>query len=204
MDALHRGPSPAPRVAPAVRSLPPAPVPERIRLVPSSTAFLPRCRSRDLRLAVGPGPVVRLRYAGPRCHLPPLRLRAVAAAADGSILYDGPALAHEDLSGNYAVSGRAHGRLLTGCGPEPRRVTVSGAGLHATGTVRCDHGSSGPGRGSDPGHVRSRVARRPGGADEPGVRTLRPREEFPTPAFRVALPLLLAVGVALAVWLLRG
>jgi hypothetical protein len=31
---------------------------------------------------------------------------------------------------------------------------------------------------------------------------LRPRQEFPTPLFRVTLPLLLAAGVALGVWLL--
>jgi hypothetical protein len=39
--------------------------------------------------------------------------------------------------------------------------------------------------------------------DAAGVRVLRPREEFPTPAFRVALPLLLAAAAALATWLIR-
>jgi len=33
---------------------------------------------------------------------------------------------------------------------------------------------------------------------------IRPREEFPTPGFRVALPLLLAAGIALIVWLVVG
>jgi hypothetical protein len=30
---------------------------------------------------------------------------------------------------------------------------------------------------------------------------LRPRQEFPTPLFKVALPLLLAAAVALMIWL---
>jgi len=32
---------------------------------------------------------------------------------------------------------------------------------------------------------------------------LRPREEFPTPLFKVTLPLLLVAAVSLAVWLLH-
>jgi hypothetical protein len=142
-DALRRGAAPPPRTTAttAPRSLPPAAVPERVRLVPSDTAFLPRCPAGDLHLAVGPGPVVSLRFAGPRCHLPPLRLRAVARTAAGRVVYEGPALAHEDLSGNYAVAGTAQGSLLGGCGPQPLRVTVAGYGLRATGTVRCGSGS---------------------------------------------------------------
>jgi hypothetical protein len=31
---------------------------------------------------------------------------------------------------------------------------------------------------------------------------LRPREEFPTPLFRVTLPLLVAAAIGLVVWLL--
>jgi hypothetical protein len=30
---------------------------------------------------------------------------------------------------------------------------------------------------------------------------LRPRQEFPTPLFRVALPLLIAAAIALVLWL---
>jgi hypothetical protein len=37
------------------------------------------------------------------------------------------------LSGNYAVSGVAHARMLVPCGT----VTVSGSGLSASGTIRC-------------------------------------------------------------------
>jgi len=117
----------------AAKPLPPAPVPELVRLVPSTTAFLPNCPASDLRLAVGPGRTLTLRFAGRRCHVPPLRLQAVTRNAVGAVAYRGPALAHEDLSGNYAVSGVAHARLLAPCG----RVTVSGSGLSATGTIRC-------------------------------------------------------------------
>jgi hypothetical protein len=31
---------------------------------------------------------------------------------------------------------------------------------------------------------------------------IRPRQEFPTPLFKVTLPLLVAAGVALVVWLI--
>jgi hypothetical protein len=117
----------------SVKPLPPAPVPELVRLVPSTTAFLPRCPAADLHLALGPGPTLTLRFAGGRCHVPPLRLQAVTRDASGAVAYRGPALAHEDLSGNYAVSGVAHARLQAPCG----RVTVSGSGLTATGTIRC-------------------------------------------------------------------
>ena len=34
-------------------------------------------------------------------------------------------------------------------------------------------------------------------------KVLRPRHEFPTPLFRVTMPLLLAVGAALGIWLSR-
>jgi hypothetical protein len=33
---------------------------------------------------------------------------------------------------------------------------------------------------------------------------IRPREEFPTLGFRIALPLLLAAGISLIVWLVVG
>jgi hypothetical protein len=117
----------------AVKPLPPAPVPELVRLVPSTTAFLPKCPTRDLRLSIGPDGTLTLRFAGRRCHVPPLHLQAVTRNAAGAAEYRGPALAHEDLSGNYAVSGAAHASLLAPCG----RVTVSGSGLSATGTIRC-------------------------------------------------------------------
>ena len=134
-DALkHHSRSAAPPVTTAQEAAtPPAPVPERVRLVPSSTAFLPSCPAADLHLVVGPGPTLTLRFAGTRCHLPPLHLRAVVRSAAGAVAYRGPAMAHEYLSGNYAGEGVAHGRLLGPCGD----VTVSGSGLSASGTTRC-------------------------------------------------------------------
>jgi len=135
LDALRRHPqtaAPAP-AATAESALPPAPVPERVRLVPSTTSFLPRCPATDLHLALGPGPTLTLRFAGTRCHVPPLHLRAVVRDATGAVTYRGPAMAHEYLSGNYAGAGVAHARLLAPCGD----VTVSGSGLSAAGTVRC-------------------------------------------------------------------
>jgi hypothetical protein len=36
------------------------------------------------------------------------------------------------------------------------------------------------------------------------VKVIRPRGEFPTPGFRIVLPLLLAGGAALIVWLVVG
>lgn len=135
LDALkHRpqraAPPPATTAEPAP---PPAPVPAQVRLVPSTTAFLPRCPAADLHLALGPGPSLTLHFAGTRCHVPPLHLRAVVRDATGAVAYRGPALAHEDLSGNYAGEGVAHARLLAPCGD----VTVSGSGLSASGTIRC-------------------------------------------------------------------
>ena len=130
-DALrhrhHAAPTAAPSVAPSAR----APVPERVRLVPSTTAFLPRCAASAIRLTVGPGALLTLRYAGRPCHVPPLHLRAVVRASDGAVAYRGPALSYESLSGNYAGEGTAHGRLL-GC---PGAATVTGQGLSASG--RC-------------------------------------------------------------------
>jgi hypothetical protein len=143
-DALrHRiGSSHAAGPAPtrAAGSLPRAPVPERIRLVPSTTAFLPRCENAAIRLTVGPGPEVTLRYAGRPCHVPPLHLRLVVRTRDGQVAYAGPALAYEDLSGNYAGEGVAHGRLLGACEPGAATARVSGSGLSATGSVRCATG----------------------------------------------------------------
>ena len=108
-------------------------MPVRVRLVPSSTAFLPRCPAADLHLALGPGPTLTLHFAGTRCHVPPLHLRAVVRDATGAVAYRGPAMGHEYLSGNYAGEGVAHGRLLAPCG----EVTISGSGLSASGTIRC-------------------------------------------------------------------
>ena len=124
----------APPPAP-VAALRPASVPEDVRLVPSSTALLPHCPPSSLHLSVGTGGTLALGFAGSRCHVPPLRLRAVERDAAGTVVYDGPALAFEALSGNYAVRGRASGRLLGPCDREPLRVVVSGSGLRASG--RC-------------------------------------------------------------------
>jgi hypothetical protein len=132
-DALSRHHAPHTAAAPVDRPPAAAPVPEQVRLVPSSTAFLARCPAADLHLTVGPGRTLTLRFAGGRCHVPPLHLRAVVHGMAGALAYRGPALAHEDLSGNYAVSGVAHARLLAPCGD----VTVSGSGLSASGTIRC-------------------------------------------------------------------
>jgi hypothetical protein len=144
-DALVRGPAPHPAAAPTpatttiarAPALPEAPVPELVRLVPSSTAFLPRCPARDLQLTVGPRPRLTLRFTGTRCHVPPLHLQVELRRLDGTLVYFGPALAHEDLSGNYAGSGVAHGRLLGGCPAGPLLARVRGSGLVASGTVRC-------------------------------------------------------------------
>ena len=135
LDALKHGShTAAPRPATAAEPAPPpAAVPAQVRLVPSTTAFLPRCPAADLHLALGPGPTLTLEFAGTRCHVPPLHLRAVVRDATGSVSYRGPAMSHEDLSGNYAVEGVAHARLLAPCGD----VTVSGSGLSASGTIRC-------------------------------------------------------------------
>jgi hypothetical protein len=129
-DALrHRRHAP-PAAAPVVPSAP-APVPEQVRLVPSTTAFLPRCAASAIRLTVGPGALLTLRYAGRPCHVPPLHLQAVVRKPDGAVAYRGPALSYESLSGNYAGEGTAHGRLL-GC---PGAALVTGSGLSASG--RC-------------------------------------------------------------------
>jgi hypothetical protein len=130
------GPAPAR----AADSLPRAPVPERVRLVPSTTAFLPRCDNAAIRLMVGPGPEITLHYAGRPCHVPPLHLRSVVRTRAGEVAYAGPAMAYEDLSGNYAGEGAAHGRLLGACDPGAATATVSGSGLSATGSVRCAGG----------------------------------------------------------------
>ena len=135
LDALRRHPQPAaPPPATTAEPAPPfAPVPAQVRLVPSTTVFLPRCPAADLHLALGPGPTLTLHFVGSRCHVPPLHLRAVVRAATGAVAYRGPALAHEDLSGNYAGEGVAHARLLAPCGD----VTISGSGLSASGAIRC-------------------------------------------------------------------
>jgi hypothetical protein len=141
-DALVRGPrshtaAPAHPAASARAAAPEAPVPELVRLVPSSTAFLPRCPARDLRLTLGPGPALTLRFTGSRCHVPPLHLQAELRQVDGTLVYRGAALAHEDLSGNYAGSGVAHARLLGGCAHETLLVRVTGSGLAASGRIGC-------------------------------------------------------------------
>ena len=133
--ASHR--AAAPPATAAADALPRAPVPERVRLVPSTTAFLPRCANAAIRLTVGPGPYVTLRYAGRPCHVPPLHLHEVVRTGDGRVVYAGPALSYEDLSGNYAGEGTTRGRLLDACDPGAATATVSGSGLSATGSIRC-------------------------------------------------------------------
>ena len=143
-DALrhrHHARVTAPPAAATEAALPRAPVPELVRLVPSTTAFLPRCANSSIRLTVGPGPVVTLRYAGPPCHVPPLHLRAVVRTTDGRVAYAGPALAYEDLSGNYAGEGVSHGRLLGACRAGAATAAVNGSGLSAGGAIRCRTGS---------------------------------------------------------------
>ena len=100
---------------------------------PSSTAFLANCRAEELHLVVGPGKTLTLRFAGGRCHVPPLHLREVVRDAKGAVVYRGPALAIEALSGNYAISGSAKADLLGPCGS----TVVSGSGLRASGQTRC-------------------------------------------------------------------
>jgi hypothetical protein len=119
---------------------PPAPVPERVRLVPSTTAFMRNCSSRSLRLSVGPGPTISLAYDGGPCHVPPLRLRAVVRDAAGRLVYRGPALAYEDLSGNLAGRISKAAPLLSGCRSRTLRATVAGSGLFASGSIRCRGG----------------------------------------------------------------
>ena len=143
VDALrhrHHARATAPPAVTREAALPRAPVPERVRLVPSTTAFLPRCATSSIRLSVGPAPVVTLRYTGRPCHVPPLHLRAVVRTADGHVVYAGPALAYEDLSGNYAGEGAAHGPLLGACRAGAATAAVSGSGLSAAGSIRCRTG----------------------------------------------------------------
>lgn len=150
----HRGAAPRPPAPTTTRAVVPiprdadsemsdpgleieAPVPEHVRLVPSSTAFLQNCTARSLRLSLDPGPVLALRYDGPPCHVPPLHLLAVVRDAKGRLVYRGPALEREDLSGNVAGAHVARAPLAIGCRSLPLYATVSGYGLSADGPVRC-------------------------------------------------------------------
>ena len=114
-----------------------APVPRLVRLIPSSTAFLPQCPTRSLTLSIVRGPALQLRFVGSRCHVPPLHLHAAVRDANGRLVYTGPALAHEDLSGNFAGEAVVRAPLLVGCRSIPLYATVSGSGLSADGPVRC-------------------------------------------------------------------
>ena len=90
-----------------------------------------------MSLSLSPGPRLVLRYDGPPCHLPPLRLHAVIRSTGGAALYDGPAPVQEPLAGNYAHGSRAEARLVLppeACGG---RATITGGGLAAAGRVRC-------------------------------------------------------------------
>lgn len=111
---------------------PAATVPQLVRLVPSSTAFLANCPAQDIHLNIE-SRTLTLVFAGGRCHVPPLHLREVVRDAKEAVVYRGPALASEALSGNYAISGSAQAELLGPCGS----VVVSGSGLRATGQTRC-------------------------------------------------------------------
>jgi hypothetical protein len=73
--------------------------------------------------------------------VPPLHLRAIVRTPDGHTVYAGPALAYEDLSGNYAGEGESHGRLLGACRAGAATAVVSGSGLSASGAIRCRTGS---------------------------------------------------------------
>ena len=117
-----------------------APVPALVRLIPSDTAFLPNCPTRSLTLRLVSGPALRLHFVGSRCHVPPLHLRAEVRDAKGRLVYAGPALAHEDLSGNYAGEGITRAPLLVGCRSTPLFATITGSGLTADGPVRCGGG----------------------------------------------------------------
>jgi hypothetical protein len=139
-DALHHRRHAATVFPPAVRkSAGPvaAPVPARIRLVPSSTAFLRRCAPRRTSLSLTAGPRLLLRYDGPPCHLPPLHLRARVRTSAGALSYDGPALAGEPLAGNYARDSRIEAALLPRAAVCGGRVAITGGGLAAAGRIRC-------------------------------------------------------------------
>jgi hypothetical protein len=118
-------------------SLGEAPVPSLVRLIPSSTAFLPNCPTRTLALRVVPGPALQLHFMGSRCHVPPLHLHAVVRDSRGRVVYAGLALAHEGLSGNYAGEGVTRAPLVVGCRSTPLFATVTGSGLTADGPIRC-------------------------------------------------------------------
>ena len=142
-DALrhrHHARMPAPPAVTTEAALPRAPVPARVRLVPSTTAFLPRCANSSIQLDRRPGAGRHAPLRGRPCHVPPLHLRAVLRTADGRVAYAGPALAYEDLSGNYAGEGVSHGRLLGACRAGAATATVSGSGLSASGAIRCRTG----------------------------------------------------------------
>jgi hypothetical protein len=138
-DALrhrHRA-APPTAAAPAAKPLLAAPVPARIRLVPSSTAFLPRCAPARTSLALAAGPRLVLRYEGPPCHLPPLRLRAVVRSGGGGVLYRGRAVAADALAGNYAADSHADAPLLGAAARCGARVAIAGGGLDVRGRIRC-------------------------------------------------------------------
>ena len=136
-DALrhrHHARTPAPPAVTTAAALPRAPVPVRVRLVPSTTAFLPRCANSSIRLTVGPGPVVTLRYAGRPCHVPPLHLRAVVRDGGRACRRTpAPRSRTRICPGNYAGEGVAHGRLLGACRAGAATAAVSGSGLSASG-----------------------------------------------------------------------
>lgn len=127
---LHGGAGPPP-VTPRAAALPPAPVPELVQLHPSSTAYLPQCPAADLQLALAPGGTLVLRFAGGRCHVPPLHLRTVERDAAGRVVYRGPALRYESLSGNFSGSGVRRARLV--CAHDAATARVTGSGLDASG-----------------------------------------------------------------------
>ncbi|HET7566690.1 MAG TPA: hypothetical protein VFJ91_01750 [Gaiellaceae bacterium] len=127
------GSQPAPPPARAAAARPPAPVPRLVQLHPSSTSYLPRCPVGDLQLALARGGTLVLRFAGGRCHLPPLHLRVVERDAAGRVVYRGPALRYEALSGNFAGSGVRRARLVRAAGAAT--AVVAGSGLSASGRL---------------------------------------------------------------------
>ncbi len=130
-------PSPPPPTTTTAAQVRVAPVPVRIRLVPSSTAFMRACVPARARLALAPGPRLVLRYEGPPCHLAPLALRAVVRWHDAKRLYDGPATARDALAGNYADGLTADARLVGPASVCGGHAVISGAGLVADGTIVC-------------------------------------------------------------------
>ncbi|HEX6701125.1 MAG TPA: hypothetical protein VF101_10385 [Gaiellaceae bacterium] len=149
VDAIrtHRHAPATPRRAAQTTAAPaPARAPPLIALRGSpETAFLPDCRRTGVgvSLSIEPrGPLLVLRRTGGRCHLPTLRFAATVRDSRGHLLYRGPALdRHGFPGGSFAGPVKLTADLLPGllhCDVQgPVGVVVHGAGLSASGTIRC-------------------------------------------------------------------